>query len=106
MALRCFVKKCEAFFTPGSTRRTLGASSLPGAGVKNMVGKLSLVTRVMGAMALACLLYVLSQAGVTRLNAQGATATLQGNVTDTSGAAVPEAAIQVRNVNTAVTQIS
>jgi hypothetical protein len=39
-------------------------------------------------------------AAVARLNAQAATATLQGTVTDASGAAVPGTAVQVRNINT------
>jgi hypothetical protein len=39
-----------------------------------------------------------------RLAAQGATATILGTVTDASGAAVPAAGVQVRNVETGVTQ--
>src|SRR5580704_18651836 len=38
--------------------------------------------------------------GVARLHAQGATATIQGTVTDSSGASVPEATVQARNVGT------
>jgi carboxypeptidase family protein len=41
---------------------------------------------------------------VERLAAQGTTATVLGTVTDASGAAVPEAAVQVKNVNTGITQ--
>jgi Carboxypeptidase regulatory-like domain len=41
---------------------------------------------------------------LARLIAQGATATILGTVTDTSGAAIPEAAVQVKNVQTDVTQ--
>jgi hypothetical protein len=40
----------------------------------------------------------------SRLAAQGATATILGTVTDATGASVPEAAVQVRNVRTGVTQ--
>lgn len=39
-----------------------------------------------------------------RLNAQVATATVLGTVTDSSGAAIPDATIQVKNVGTALTQ--
>ena len=42
--------------------------------------------------------------GVNRLQAQGTTATILGTVTDASGAAIPEAAVQVRNVATGSTQ--
>ena len=37
---------------------------------------------------------------VIRLHAQAATATIQGSVTDASGASVPDAAVQAKNVNT------
>ena len=42
--------------------------------------------------------------GVSRLSAQGSTATVLGTVTDASGAAIPEAMVQVRNSATGVTQ--
>jgi hypothetical protein len=45
-----------------------------------------------------------SGAAVTQLWGQGATATVLGTVTDPSGAAIPDAAVQVRNVGTGVTQ--
>jgi hypothetical protein len=47
---------------------------------------------LMGAMALAGL--------AANLHGQAATASLQGNVTDASGAAVPDARVQLKNVNT------
>ena len=43
---------------------------------------------------------------VPRLKAQGATATILGTVTDMSGAAVPDTAVQLKNVNTGVTQVT
>src|SRR5437879_1885682 len=46
----------------------------------------------------------LSGISVVYLAAQGATATILGTVTDSTGAAIPEAAVQVKNVGTAVTQ--
>src|SRR5438309_561468 len=39
-----------------------------------------------------------------RLAAQGATGSILGTVTDSSGAAIAEAAIQVRNIGTGITQ--
>ena len=42
--------------------------------------------------------------GISRLWDQGATATILGNVADTSGAAIPEASVQVKNVGTGATQ--
>ena len=41
---------------------------------------------------------------VTRLGAQGTTATVLGTVADMSGAAIPDAMVQVKNVGTGVTQ--
>src|SRR5207244_8475733 len=49
-------------------------------------------------------IFLIGLAVVPRLNAQGATATILGTVTDMSGAGVPEAAIQVKNVGTGITQ--
>ncbi len=60
--------------------------------------------RILQIFALVGLLCGVSQVGTTRLYGQAATATLQGNVTDATGAAVPDAAIQVKNVNTDATQ--
>src|SRR6266446_6971551 len=45
-----------------------------------------------------------SEVGVARLQAQGTTATILGTITDMTGAAIPEAAVQVRNVGTGTTQ--
>jgi hypothetical protein len=55
---------------------------------------------------LVSILTLILAAGVSvgRLNAQAATATVLGSVTDSSGAAIPEATLQVRNVGTASTR--
>jgi hypothetical protein len=50
------------------------------------------------------LLIVLAGLGLPRLNAQAAAAAILGTVTDMSGAGVPEAAVQVKNVGTGITQ--
>src|SRR5580692_207925 len=55
-------------------------------------------------VAAAVLVMGLCTAGVNRLNAQGATATVLGTITDASGAAIPDAMVQVRNVGTGVAQ--
>ena len=52
----------------------------------------------------ALLLALLALAGLSSLNAQGAGATILGTVTDMSGAAIPDAAVQVRNVGTGIAQ--
>ncbi|PWT97374.1 MAG: hypothetical protein C5B51_31425 [Terriglobia bacterium] len=46
----------------------------------------------------------LGVAGISRLAAQGATGSITGTVTDSTGAAIAEGAIQVRNVGTGITQ--
>ncbi len=58
---------------------------------------------LMCARALAGFALLVALAGVNRLNAQ-ATATIVGTVTDSSGAAVPGAAVQVKNSGTGATQ--
>lgn len=56
-------------------------------------------------MALAVVLMLaLPGFGIGHLQAQGASASIQGSVTDASGAAIADAAIQVRNLGTGVTQ--
>ena len=52
----------------------------------------------------AVLLMGISGVSVTRLGAQGTTATVLGTVADMSGAAIPDAMVQVKNVGTGVTQ--
>jgi hypothetical protein len=43
---------------------------------------------------------ILAAGGAGRLNAQGATASISGTVLDSSGAAIPAAAVEVRNTGT------
>ncbi len=57
--------------------------------------------RTLSAIAVFCLLGVVS---INRLSGQAATATIQGTVTDSTGAAIPDAAVQVKNVGTGLTQ--
>ena len=53
----------------------------------------------------AVLLFGMCGAGaLSRLAAQGATATILGTVTDSSGSAIPEAAVQVKNLGTGIAQ--
>ncbi len=47
-------------------------------------------------------LATLATVGAVRINAQGATAAVSGTVLDTSGAAIPAAAIEIRNTGTGV----
>ena len=54
-------------------------------------------------IAVVVLLFALGGA-MSRLSAQGATATILGTVTDTSGSAIPDAAVQVKNVRTGIAQ--
>ena len=57
--------------------------------------------KILGAIALICFLGVMT---APHLAAQGTTATILGTVTDSTGAAIPGAAIQVKNVGTGLTQ--
>src|SRR5258706_4923626 len=57
-----------------------------------------------GCALLAIILLGMSGTGVTRLNAQAATATILGTVTDASGATIPDAAVQVKNTGTGAPQ--
>ena len=57
----------------------------------------------LGGLLLAAVL-AFSGFGVVNLYGQGASATILGTVTDMSGATVPDAAVQVRNVGTGTTQ--
>ena len=50
------------------------------------------------------LIAVIVAISAIRLNAQAATASIQGTVSDTSGAAMADATVQVKNVNTGATQ--
>src|SRR5262249_39294517 len=50
------------------------------------------------------LLFAILALTIPRLHAQGAAASIQGTVTDASGAAIPEAAVQVKNLGTDSTQ--
>jgi len=58
----------------------------------------------MGLKIRSTLLAVVLCAGASILLGQGSTATILGNVSDASGAAIPEASIQVKNVGTGATQ--
>jgi len=59
----------------------------------------------MGLKIRSTLLAVVLCAGASILLGQGSTATILGNVSDASGAAIPEASIQVKNVGTGATQV-
>ena len=58
--------------------------------------------KTLATIALVCLLG--ASMTVSRLEAQGTTATILGTVTDSTGAAIPGAAVQVKNVGTGLTQ--
>ena len=63
-----------------------------------------MLPRRMLACSLAAALIFASVADINHLNAQVATATILGTVTDSSGAAIADATVQVRNVGTGLTQ--
>jgi hypothetical protein len=67
-----------------------------------MSTKLSFVTRCCLHASLAVILAAFG--GIQRLAAQGTTATILGTVTDSTGAAIPDAAVQVKNAGTGQTQ--
>ena len=50
------------------------------------------------------LLGICGGGAISRIAAQSATATILGTVTDTSGAAIPNAAVQVQNTGTGITE--
>src|SRR5580700_3383411 len=52
----------------------------------------------------AVLITATAEISLVRLHAQAATASIQGTVTDSSGAAIPDASVQVKSVNTGTTQ--
>jgi hypothetical protein len=52
----------------------------------------------------AVLVTATTEISVARLHAQAASASIQGTVTDSSGAAIPDASVQVKSVNTGATQ--
>ena len=56
-------------------------------------------------LALAAMLGSTLGLGVNRVSAQGATATILGSVADASGAALPDASVQVKNAGTGATQV-
>src|SRR5437879_699688 len=57
-----------------------------------------------GRFVCALMAMLVSGVGLSRLNAQGATATLLGTVTDSTGAAVPGASVQAKNIGTGAIQ--
>jgi hypothetical protein len=63
-----------------------------------------LIAKRMFCFAMALLMVIVCGVRMNRLSAQGATATILGTVTDTSGAAIPDVTVQVKNLGTGVTQ--
>jgi carboxypeptidase family protein len=63
-------------------------------------------TRGVSSFVVAALVAILLAAfdAVTPVAAQGTTATIQGTVTDSTGASIPDATVQVKNVGTGLTQ--
>lgn len=68
---------------------------------KSMMTKLVLRYVLLSALMAVVLLGL---GNLTRVMAQGSTATILGTVSDSSGAAIPDAAVQVRNIGTSSTQ--
>jgi len=66
--------------------------------------RIFLETRKGESLSIFMLCLLLTTVGLVHLAAQGTTATILGTVTDMSGAAVPDATVQVRNTGTGATQ--
>src|ERR1700732_2727802 len=79
----------------GHERGTLAANR--GSKGKFMSNNLKTANVRLAGVLATLLVIAISEVGVTRLHAQGASATLLGTVTDATGAAVPGASVQAKN---------